>query len=305
MKKIYILLILIISIKASIKAQTVLPSVTIGTQIWALNNLDVTTYSDGTPIPQVTSPTDWGNLTTGAWCYYNNDSTIGANVGKLYNWYAVAGIYNSDSYANSALRKSLAPTGWHIPSDTEWTILTTFLGGINVAGSKLKGQWPSSSQCSTNSSGFSGLPCGYRDMNGSYMKYHEDAYWWSSTGNFLAGSGYYRALYTDVCSVGSADLYKSDGFSVRCLSNQSLSIDDQFFDHKIVIYPNPSYSLINLSLNERICIEKVTILDITGKVVLEQNENSSIINVEKLAKGVYILLAYAGDTKYQEKFIKE
>jgi uncharacterized protein (TIGR02145 family) len=91
--------------------------VTIGSQIWTGCNLDVTTYRDGTPIPQVTDPNQWANLTTGAWCYYNNDPANGAIYGKLYNVYAIIDP------------RGLAPVGYHIPSDAEWTTLTATLGG--------------------------------------------------------------------------------------------------------------------------------------------------------------------------------
>lgn len=94
-------------------------TVTIGTQEWKLKNLDVTHYRNGDPIPQVTDPTQWANLTTGAWCYYNNDSTNGTIYGKLYNWYAV-----NDP-------RGLAPIGYHIASDQEWATLFTFLGSLN------------------------------------------------------------------------------------------------------------------------------------------------------------------------------
>ncbi|MFN9116197.1 MAG: fibrobacter succinogenes major paralogous domain-containing protein, partial [Bacteroidota bacterium] len=140
-------------------------------------NLNVSKYSDGTPIPQVTDPTEWANLTTGAWCYYNNDPANGAVYGKLYNWYAVAGIYDAASLANPALRKKLAPTGWHIPTEAEWTQLTDCLGGQNVAGGKMKstgtlqagtGLWQEPNTDATNESGFSGLPAGYRGIDGTF-----------------------------------------------------------------------------------------------------------------------------------------
>lgn len=140
--------------------------VTICTQTWATKNLDVTTYNDGTPIPQVTDPTAWANLTTGAWCYYNNYAANNATYGKLYNWYAAAGIYDAASLANPALRKKLAPTGYHVPTDAEWTILTTCLGGESVAGGKMKSTgtslWTAPNTAATNSSGFTGLPGGCR-----------------------------------------------------------------------------------------------------------------------------------------------
>ena len=99
-----------------------IPSITICNQVWMLKNLDVSTYRNGDPIPQVTDPTTWVGLTTGAWCYYNNDPANGAIYGKLYNWYAV-----NDP-------RGLAPTGWHVPSDAEWTELSTCLDAISPTG---------------------------------------------------------------------------------------------------------------------------------------------------------------------------
>jgi uncharacterized protein (TIGR02145 family) len=105
-----------------------LGEITIGSQIWGACNLNVSTYSDGTPIPEVTNPSDWSGLTTGAWCYSNNSITNGLTYNKLYNWYAVAGIWDEESKTNVNQRKKLAPTGYHVPTDTEWVTLTTFLG---------------------------------------------------------------------------------------------------------------------------------------------------------------------------------
>lgn len=165
-----------------------LPRVTICSQTWATRNLGVTTYSDGTVIPQVTDQTQWANLTTGAWCYYNNDPANDAVYGKLYNWYAAAGIYDAASLANPALRKKLAPTGWHVPTDAEWTTLTTCLGGITIAGGKMKetgtAHWQSPNQDATNSSGFTGLPGGYRFSYGSFNFIGNYGFWWSSSENF-------------------------------------------------------------------------------------------------------------------------
>ena len=100
-------------------------NVVIGAQKWKSKNLDVAFYRNGDAIPQVTDDAEWAALTTGAWCYYNNDSTLGKTYGKLYNWYAV-----NDP-------RGLAPRGWHIPSDAEWTTLETTLGGSSAAGWKM------------------------------------------------------------------------------------------------------------------------------------------------------------------------
>jgi len=185
-----------------------LPTIVIGTQQWMRENLDVLTYRNGDIIPQVTDPTAWAALTTGAWCYYNNDVANGAIYGKLYNWYAVTDP------------RGLAPLGWHIPTNTEWTILTTTLGGEPVAGGKMKAtgttRWTSPNTSATNESGFAGLPGGIRGTNGVYSTVGTHSFWWSVTeagssdawDNNLTNSSSYSV--TDVWS-------KPLGFSVRCV----------------------------------------------------------------------------------------
>jgi uncharacterized protein (TIGR02145 family) len=191
--------------------------VTIGTQIWSSNNLDVTTYRDGTPIPQVSDPTQWVGLQTGAWCYYNNVTSNGTIYGKLYNWYAVAGIHDVDP---STPNKILAPQGWHIPNDAEWTTLTTFLGGTSVAGGKMKSTgttlWNSPNEGATNSSGFTGLPGGLRNASGQFAAISEDGLFWSST-EFNTSNGQLRDInyFVNPIAVGSAP--KFCGSSVRCI----------------------------------------------------------------------------------------
>jgi len=195
----------------------VLPTVTIGTQVWTTKNLDVTTYSDGTVIPQVTDPTQWAALKTGAWCYYNNNATNDTTYGKLYNWYAVAGIHDTDP---NTPNKKLAPTGYHIPTDAEWTTLANFLGGASVAGGKMKEagttHWYSPNAAADNSSGFTGLPGGHRIYYGPFYDDGNGGYWWSSTEGYAAEAWYHTLWY------GGGSLYRNNaskivGFSVRCL----------------------------------------------------------------------------------------
>ena len=195
-----------------------LPNVTIGTQIWSTTNLDVTTYRDGTPIPQVTDPTQWANLTTGAWCYY-----ISANFtsyGKLYNWYAVAGIHDNDP---NTPNKILAPTGWHMPTDTEWTTLTTFLGGEQVAGGKMKAistLWQSPNLGATNESGFTALPSGYRHFGQGFLEINTGGYWWSSTEINTTNAAWSRSLFNNTGNAYRLDSgYKTNGYSVRCVKD--------------------------------------------------------------------------------------
>ena len=196
---------------------TPIANVTIDTQVWATKNLDVTTYRDGTPIPEVKDATEWKNITTGAWCYYENTTANGTTYGKLYNCYAVAGIHDND--ANTP-NKILAPTGWHVPSDDEWTALTTFLGGESLAGDKMKetgtAHWNSANQGATNSSGFTALPGGCRGDLFAFIGSH--AFWWSSS-EYNTTSAWPRSLNSVNGNTerSQVDVGNSFGLSVRCL----------------------------------------------------------------------------------------
>ena len=182
-------------------------------QIWMSRNLDVDHYQNGDSIPEVTDPKAWRALTTGAWCYYDNDPANGEIYGKLYNWHAV-----NDP-------RGLAPQGWHVPSDAEWTELETCLGGPKVAGGKLKstgtkeagnGLWESPNTGANNESSFSALPGGNRYGNGTFYDVGYYGYWWSST-EFNTTSAWYRYLLCSYADIFRSDYYEESGFSVRCV----------------------------------------------------------------------------------------
>jgi uncharacterized protein (TIGR02145 family) len=179
-------------------------------QVWLNSNLNVSRYRNGDPIPQVTDPTLWANLTTGAWCYYNNDPANGSIYGKLYNWYAV-----NDS-------RGLAPIGWHVPTDNEWTVLTTFLGGSFIAGGKMKAVtlWNSPNTAATNSSGFTALPGG-SFYSGFSFPFGVIGGWWSSSEEEdlpLVAAWNRQLRYNEGVAVKSGS-YKTLGISVRCMKN--------------------------------------------------------------------------------------
>jgi uncharacterized protein (TIGR02145 family) len=185
--------------------------VQIGSQVWMAENLKSTKDNEGTPIPLVTDNLTWSNLSTPGYCWFNNDQATYGNVyGALYNWYAV----------NTG---KLCPSGWHIPSDAEWTILSTFLGGEAVAGGKMKetgtAHWLSPNTGATNTSGFSALGSGYRRPdNGVFYRINDHGVWWSST-EFSATNAWGRGLYYDYAHLGLWNDIKSCGFSVRCLKD--------------------------------------------------------------------------------------
>jgi len=211
-----------------IDGNTYLP-VTICGKTWTKTNLNVSHYSDGTPIQQVTDPTAWANLTTGAWCYNNNDSANGPVYGKMYNWYAIAGIYDAASLADPALRKKIAPTGWHVPTAGEWTSLINCLGGVNIgganysiAGGKMKEtgttHWQAPNTGATNSSNFTALPGGDRNYFGNFDGgIGTVGGWWSSSasGNF----GYHTYVYNNSDNISFSGIGKGSGSSVRCIKD--------------------------------------------------------------------------------------
>ena len=195
--------------------QATFKNVKIGKQIWMVKNLDVSTYRNGDPIPNITDNTAWSKLTTGAWCYYKNDSaTYAATYGKLYNWYAV-----NDP-------RGLAPAGWHVPSDDEWTNLENYLN-VEVVGYKMKEKgifhWEAPNPRATNSSGFTGLPGGSRHIDGTFDYIGIQGNWWSSMNETNTSGGAYR--YKLSSSIGYEGFLERDlhvlrlGYSVRCVKN--------------------------------------------------------------------------------------
>lgn len=186
------------------------PSVTICNQVWMLKNLEVSKYRNGDDIPQATSNQEWisaGTNQTGAWCYYENNTANGPVYGKLYNWYAL----------NDA--RGLAPSGWHIASDAEWTSLYNCLNGAAVAGGKLKEtgtiHWNSPNTGATNSSGFTALPGGLRNFDGTFFYIGSFGVWWTASES-SAAFAWSRGMYHISADAGRSGRPKSVGFSVRC-----------------------------------------------------------------------------------------
>jgi uncharacterized protein (TIGR02145 family) len=183
-------------------------TVTIGTQEWMVENLKVTKYRNGNPIPNVSDGAEWNKLTTGACCDYDNTASYSTTYGKLYNWYAV-----DDS-------RNIAPTGWHVATDAEWTILATYLGGDNIAGGKLKEtgftHWRDPNTGATNESGFTALPAGTRFVNGMFSGKDNNCGWWSATEGDLT-SAWSRNLSYNASNINRSYGGKIGGLSVRCL----------------------------------------------------------------------------------------
>lgn len=196
--------------------------VTIGTQVWMAENLRVTHYQNGDVITNVTDNAQWKNLTTPAYCNYNNDANNAALYGCLYNWYAA-----SDS-------RNIAPSGWHVPTDNDWKQLEIYLGmtqvqadGVGMRGTteggKLKeagtSHWASPNTGATNSSDFTGLPGVIRYYLGAFnTDLGQNAYWWSTTEKDTSNA-WGRHLYYNFANSDRSSYYKYGGFAVRCVKD--------------------------------------------------------------------------------------
>lgn len=192
-------------------------TVTIGTQTWMTENLKTTKYNNGTKIPLVTDKATWANLSTPAYCWFNNDSTKykSSYYGALYNWYTV----------NTG---KLAPIGWHVPTDEEWTTLTSFLGGTDIAGGKLKEagivNWASPNVGATNETNFNALPGGNRANNdGTFQLLSLGAFWWTST-DINGYSSYFRSVGYNSASVGRSGTPRINGLYIRCIKNSTPTV---------------------------------------------------------------------------------
>ena len=191
------LITLILLLSFTIKAQ----DVTIGTQTWTSKNLNVSTYRNGDKIPQVQDKNAWAKLKTGAWCYYENKTANGTKYGKLYNFYAV-----DDP-------RGLAPFGYHIPTEAEWTLLTNYLGGDDKSGAKMKSRsgWKDNLN-GNNTSGFNALPGGCRNGSANFTVVGSQCIFWTS-------QDIYSWNVNDRCYSTVRIAEESRGYSVRCVKD--------------------------------------------------------------------------------------
>jgi uncharacterized protein (TIGR02145 family) len=187
-------------------------TVRIGTQVWLLENLETTRYNDGTSISLIPDNIDWQNTNSGAFCWYDNDSTSYKDeYGALYNW-------------NAVKTGKLAPVGWHVASEEDWNTLLTYLGGDSIAGGKLKekgtGHWAVPNVGATNESGFTDIPGGYRKSDGKFYEIGQSGNLWSSTRD-SSDNDYFVGLGYNCKSIARGSYNRGYGFSVRCVMNKS------------------------------------------------------------------------------------
>jgi uncharacterized protein (TIGR02145 family) len=250
-------------------------TVKIGNQVWMTKNLDVDHFRNGDSIIEAKTEKEWveaGSKKIPAWCYFNNDPNNNEKYGKLYNWYAV-----ND-------KRGLAPKGWHIPSNDEFNELIEFLGGTGFAGKKMKSKngwinngktlfiFPKSGN-GNNSSGFNGLPGGYRIDDGQFTKIenNEDTnegftlgdvgVWWLSSKNNDTNDiwnfhlNYFydsvESYHTPIEELAESTIH---GFSVRCVEGEALGVDSNVDDLTPENMGNIQATAVNVDLGEEVKI---------------------------------------------------
>jgi uncharacterized protein (TIGR02145 family) len=273
-------------------------TIKIGSQVWLKENLLVTHYNNGDLLSNIIDNIQWGNLTTGACCSYNNDTNNSITYGRLYNWYAA-----SDN-------RNVCPNGWHIPANEEYGTLIDYLGGINVAGGKMKEagttHWLPPNTGATNESGFTGLPGGYRNgINGTFEYQGAFGHWWSGTQYDASEAWGIGLFYLDV-PANQSESIKRNGFSIRCIKN-STSHTDSFNNFKSLhIYPNPATDkiIIDYAENENLYL---SVYNLQGALLLpgEINKNTNKLDISSLSKGIYFLQLIGPKVIMHQKFIKE
>lgn len=303
MKKIVLLLTGFVALNSQMKAQTVTDidgnvynTVTIGTQTWMKENLKVTKYNDGTAIPLLTDGTSWSSGTPG-YCWYNNDQlTYGNTYGALYNWHTV----------NTG---NLCPTGWHVPTNDEWTTLTNFLGGLSVAGGKLKEvgtvHWNSPNEGATDEAGFTALPGGLRfNYNAKFNYIGSYAYFWSADPSYIY-TAWMRNINRGQSKVDSSFASKGDGYSVRCLKDITTGIEESSSKKEMDIYPNPASNEFQISITEQ--KSKLSIYSITGELVFQSqlNNGQNKIDISNFESGIYLIEVENENGAMQQKLIKQ
>lgn len=258
-------------------------TIRIGTQTWFARNLKAIRLNDGTPIPNVTAQANWAAQTSPAFCWYNNETANRDIYGALYNGFAVK-------------TGKLCPTGWHVPTDDDWSDLVLFLGGPTVAAGKLKAtgtaNWQSPNVGATNEFGFSALPGGYRPSDNFYTV-GVFGFWWSST-EYETGRAWTQAMRHDEPGMmAPTGLDFGNGLSVRCIKDLSADVITDLADaesDKPMVYPNPVRDFLYVEF-DRAQSRTLTIYDAVGAelVNLEVAGKSQAIDVRHLPRGLFVL----------------
>ena len=283
-------------------------TVQIGTQLWLQQNLKATHYQNGDSSIEVEDSVTWANISnigspTPAWCLYGNSTQNDSLYGKLYNYYAVSDPRN------------VCPSGWHVPADSD-VIHLLYIGESSVQRDSLKSSsalWVAPNNGETDSTGFSVLPGGLRNYNGSFSTVGSEAYFWSSTPAATTGADGFTFLNRNPAGL-IAQYNHTYGFSCRCMKDSAVATNIQQPGNSgsIMVYPNPTNGLLNIRMyNDATLGTYIQVSDVLGRevyrdqVTMQQGNNLFTTNLQSLPAGMYILKLRSGYWEMTEKFVKE
>jgi uncharacterized protein (TIGR02145 family) len=275
--------------------------VLIGTQVWMAENLRSTLFRDGTEIPRITGNADWANLTSSGYCWYNNDPGNKSTYGALYNWYAVSS-------------GKIAPDGWHVPTNAEWTTLINFLGGVGKAGGRMKatgtlenatGLWNEPNFGASDSCGFAALPGGYRHFGGGFNFINENAFFWTST-KAVGQNANSPMLYYDSRKIYQGLSLYNYGFSVRCVKGFAVGLDEPGDPAGLHMYPNPASDYFFIE-SDRSGNSHLAIYNLVGNRVFQKecNDQDCKVDISSLPKGLYVVELHTPQGKIYKKLLKQ
>jgi len=297
-------LILLVSVSAhsqsdsiSDKEGHVYKTVAIGTHWWMAENLMVTQFANGDPIPHLTNATEWANTEEGAYCYYGNRTNFADSYGNLYNWYTVED------------ERGLCPSGWHVATDADWITMEMFLG-MSAEEAERMTAWRGTDEGSkikdesfggNNSSGFTALATGYRDPAGVFKAMGTDNDYWTSTPYDNEGQieGVLHGLLNTQSSTVRNFHVPGYGFCIRCVRDEAVQVDKQVSQQRSQLFPNPAGDLLNVHHADG---NHLTIRDLSGHTVLTESVTSAKhqVDMSQLAEGTY-LVTISGQEEIQTR----
>jgi uncharacterized protein (TIGR02145 family) len=257
-------------------------------QEWMAENLKSKLFSNGDSIQNLVQNNAWQVANTAVYSTYNESSTNNEIYGNLYNWFVTID------------ERNVCPSGWHVPSDDEWTDYSDLLGGNGVAGGKMKIQdtlfWKAPNLGATNESLFSGLPAGCRYDGGNFANIEKYAYWWTST-QLDNQFGWFRSANYLSDNLVKNYVKKQSGYSIRCLKNKAISINENEKELTFSVAPNPFRENITIKSKE---IGKILLLQNIHGETIQTIQLSSVCEVfafEQLTKGIYFIIDSSTNTR--------
>jgi uncharacterized protein (TIGR02145 family) len=274
-----------------------LESIVLGNgQEWITTNLNVTHFSNGTPIRHCADQFEWTNSITPCYTQYPNQTNLITQAGYLYNFYSVVD------------EKNVCPLGWRVPNELDWSKFSSYLGGLAIAGGKMKStsndHWSNPNIGATNEINFSAIAAGCRYDQGFFNNFNTYAFFWTAS-ELDDNLAWYRSLKYNSDEMIRNFSKKQNGYSIRCMRDLESSIIDNL-DFTFIMSPNPVSDFMEITLNKEIelQIREIIITDMSGHVKFLEKQFAPIIDMSNFPSGVYFLEVRTAVFNSKRLFVK-